>query len=202
VDRWEALDKKTTRNISGLKRGQYAPAHLPYSDDVAKLIEETSCKIITIIRDPRDVYISAAMYLAHMDTTHPGHKHFASLKDDDARICAAILGVDGVIAPIDVLLEKYAGWLVYQGGLIVRFEDLVLPGQSRLSALESIATYLEVPLSQDFLDRANKRIGEPGNLTFRSGRPYGWRSRLTANQIEMVRQSAAKGIEQYGYSLE
>jgi hypothetical protein len=70
VDRWEALDKKAARAISGLRCGQYAPAHLPYSGDLVKLIEGKSCKIVTIIRDPRDVYISAAMYLAHMDTGH------------------------------------------------------------------------------------------------------------------------------------
>ncbi len=196
---WREVDPAVEHAIASIRRGQYAPAHLPFSEDLRVLLEAHDIRTVTVIRDPRDVYLSAAMYMAHMDTTHPGHSYFASLKDDEARIDAALRGVPGVISPLAETLEKFAGWLSYQPGLIVRFEDLVGSPETRRCALESMASYFGLPFDEHVLSTADRYIGKPGNLTFRSGKAGEWRSSFNADQTEMVNKTAGHLIELYGY---
>ena len=196
---WHEIDDATGRMIASIRRGQYAPAHLPFSEDLHALLEMHEIRTVTVIRDPRDVYLSAALYMAHMDTTHPGHAYFSSLKDDAARIDAALHGVDGVISPLAETLEKFSGWLSYPQGLIVRFEDIVGSPETRSFALESMAVYLGLPFNEGVLRTADRYIGKPGNLTFRSGKTGEWRDCFNARQIELVNESAGHLIKLYGY---
>ncbi len=196
---WHGIDNVTEGMIASIRRGQYTPAHLPFSEDLRALLQKHEIRTVTVIRDPRDVYLSAALYMAHMDTTHPGHAYFASLKDDTARIDAALRGVPGVISPLAVTLEKFAGWLSYRQGLVVRFEDIVGSAERRAFALESMATYLGMPFNEGVLRTADRYIGKPGNLTFRSGKAGGWRDSFNASQIELVNKSAGHLIKLYGY---
>src|SRR5512140_912614 len=114
---WDGIDRATARALHNIRRGQYVPAHLPFSAELCVILQQRDIRVVTVIRDPRDVYLSAAMYMAHMDTTHPGHRHFAALRDDSARIEAALRGVQGVISPLAETLEKFSGWLDYREGL-------------------------------------------------------------------------------------
>ncbi len=196
---WHGINSATERAIANIRRGQYVPAHLPFSEDLRQLLEMHDIRTVTVIRDPRDVYLSAALYMAHMDTTHPGHPYFASLKDDAARIDAALRGVQGVISPVDETLEKFAGWLSYRQGLVVRFEDMVGSPATRRAALKSMADYFELPFNEAILREAERYIGKPGNLTFRSGRAGEWRDSFSASQIELVNKSAGDLIKLYGY---
>jgi hypothetical protein len=196
---WHEIDNFTEGTLASIRRGQYAPAHLPFSEEIRALLLKHEIRTVTVIRDPRDVYLSAALYMAHMDTTHPGHAYFASLKNDSARIDAALRGVPGVISPLAETLEKFSGWLTYPQGLIVRFEDLVGSHESRAKALESMAIYFGVPFNAEILRTADRYIGKPGNLTFRSGKAGQWRDSFNANQIELVNRSAGHLIKLYGY---
>ncbi len=197
---WHGIDNDTENTITSIRRGQYAPSHLPFSEDLRELLLAHEIRTVTVIRDPRDVYLSAALYMAHMDTTHPGHAYFASLEDDTARIDAALRGVEGVISPLAETLEKFAGWLSYRNGLIVRFEDIVGSPETRNSALKSMATYLGLPFHEGILCTADRYIGKPGNLTFRKGKAGEWRERFNAEQIEMVNNSAGNLIKLFGYA--
>src|ERR1041385_604268 len=120
LHRWGDLDHL----LAPLRPGQIVMAHLPYEPDHPKTTAARGTSVIFVIRDPRDVVVSEAHYLA-ANRSHRLHELFrgqATLKD------MVLLNVRGNeehgVFSIGEKLDRYRGWLD-SGALVVRFEDLI-----------------------------------------------------------------------------
>src|SRR4029079_12113937 len=85
---------------------------------------------LLILRDPRDVVVSAQHYVTKM-TAHDLHRRFTEqYRTADERIAATIAGFPADEygrgqASRDARLQRALPWLSTPGVLVVRFEDLV-----------------------------------------------------------------------------
>ena len=79
---------------------------------------------IFLVRDPRDVALSDAHYIAR-SPRHPRHAAFAAEATVRDRVVLRIRGrPEQGVAPLARMLACQAGWL-RSGALVLRFEDLV-----------------------------------------------------------------------------
>lgn len=123
---WERL----RRTLAGVNRGQFMTAHFPHVDGLTEELDALGYRALLILRDPRDVVVSAQHYVAKM-TSHDLHRRFTECyRTEGERITATIAGFPADEYgrgqdPIGERLARYVPWLSIPGVLVVRFEDLV-----------------------------------------------------------------------------
>ncbi len=98
------------QKIQTICRGQYASGHLYWSPKLIELLVTSNIRTLFIIRDLRDVAVSLADYLTNKDTHHRLHPYFKSLKSDDERLMAAIVGVEGKLLKDGRRAESLGEW--------------------------------------------------------------------------------------------
>lgn len=194
--------------IGRLIPGELAPGHIYHSREAEAAVAFRHAVHFLIYRDPRDVAVSEAMYLTHMNRWHRLHRTFAALPDDAARIRYAILGnTNNVRAPYSYphLAERFARftpWIGRDSVCALRFEDLAGPEQR--ATVERIVRYYAArratPLdSQRCVADALANIDPVRSHTFRAGRAGGWRECMTAEHRELVKRVAGPLLVELGY---
>jgi hypothetical protein len=161
---------------------------------------------IFVYRDPRDWVVSQVFYATDMHPGHMMHRYYTEeLRSTEARIEAAIAGVDapGVRAPgVVERYSHYLGWLQTPGVLCLRFEDLIL---DRETALAEILAYLagfgfHPEVSQDEAVAALAAgIAPKKSGTFRKGQPGNWREHFTEDNKAHFKTAAGGLLETLGY---
>jgi hypothetical protein len=204
VNGWNNLDAETLAAIQNLGNGEFVAAHLPFNEQLAHLMSESDIKMILMIRDPRDILISYCKYVTEIDYTHRDHNYYKNLLDDDARLMAAIKGVDGITSPIDEVLEKFKPWLNMRGVLVIRFEDLVGAqggGDNELQYLtiQRISRFLNTPMDDKTIQDICARIYHEKALTFRKSQIGNWRNVYKQQHIFEFTRRAGSYLELYGY---
>lgn len=195
------------RRIGWIADGELASAHLLYDRSHHRHLQQTGVVVFFIYRDPRDIVISEAHYLAHMNRWHRAHRYFAALPDHAERIMTSIRGipadeVDFEFPDIARRLEPYLGWLEARDVLALRFEDLV--GEGREDCVGAIVRFFE--------DQAGVRVDEAAlrekilanvdprrSRTFRSGRSGGWQDVLNDDHREAFKAVAGDLLTRLGY---
>jgi hypothetical protein len=201
---WDTLEPETWSALARIRPGQFALAHLPAFAELSPWLDEAGIRTLFVIRDPRDVLVSYSRYVTELERSHPAHAHFAALPDDAARLLAAIEGMAGVVAPIDELLRRYAGWLEPGRALVVRFEELVGPrgggdAVRQLESVRSIAAFLGLDLPDRRLATIAERSFSTRSSTFHSGQTQGWRAQFSAEHLEAFNARAGELLPRYGY---
>ena len=196
LDRYGGLE-----NLLGvLKPGQILVSHLPYSPERLKLIEQYGVRCIFVIRDPRDIVVSRAHYVAR-SKRHPYHFLFKgkSLKE---RLRLAILGdpETGFIG-IRERLERFAGWM-NTSNFVVHFEQLV-SAENRLCVLHSLYDFLGMKLDGELLSFISENLVSSASPTFRKGAVGEWR-RVFNEEINALFEQTVDGalMKWYGYGDE
>ena len=200
LHRWGDLD----RLLAPLRPGQVVMAHLPYEPDYPKITATRGISPIFVIRDPRDVVVSEAHYLA-ANRSHRLHALFsgqATLKD------MVLLNVRGNqehgVFSIGEKLGRYRGWLD-SGALVVRFEDLIGEAgggddAAQLATLRAIFEHIGLPPDDGFLARLGPRLFSRRSPTFRKGAIGAWRESFDQEVLEAFEESAGPYLEPYGYA--
>ena len=183
-----------------LKPGQALISHLHYSPEQLKLIEQYDVRCIFVIRDPRDIVVSRAHYVAR-NREHPYHFLFEgrSLKE---RIRLAIVGdpETGYVG-IRERLERFAGW-IDTSAFVVRFEQLAR-AESRPDALRSLYDYLGIELDRDRLSLIGKSLVSSASPTFRKGTVGGWKQAFDEEIRRLFEQAVDEALMKwYGYGDE
>lgn len=203
----ERSDWSYSTAIKRIVPAEAVPAHLYYSEQIARLLAEKNVIHYFIYRDPRDVVLSEAMYLTYMTRFHRLHSIFRRLPNDECRIEAAICGLEdlpaGVSYPdVATRFNWYAGWLESKDVHPVRFEDLRGPNleQAVRSIVEHYNSRAEVQVPPSETVRAMIEGVDPSSShTFRKGKVGGWRDRFTERHVAKMKDIAGSLLIELGY---
>jgi hypothetical protein len=202
------ITERTVRRQGGLPRllarlrpGQVILAHLPHNQQRARVVARSGVRVILLIRDPRDVVVSAAYYLSSR-RDHPLHERFASVGDMASRIRLAITGTPpvGSIADTVASMERW----IAEGYPVVRFEDLVGPAgggteQRQMGALAAVADALGLPMDARWVDAVRRRAFSQASTTFRRGAIGEWRRHFDGETAALFKEVAGEALVRLGY---
>ena len=196
------------RRLSRIRNGQYVTSHLPAEPGAAAELARLGFVHLLIIRDPRDVVVSRAFYLAGQ-TRLEAQPRFAALASDSDRLMASIRGLPATetlraVPSMGERLERYRPWLSDPAVCLVRFEDLVGPlgNGSQDAQYESIRQVLDTcrrPTDDASVRRIAGRIYAKHSATFRRGTIGDWRNHLTDEHLAAFAEVAPGALAAYGY---
>ena len=199
------------QKIQTIRRGQYVSGHLHWSSELIELLVTSNIRTLFIIRDLRDVAVSLADYLTNKNTDHRLHPYFKSLKSDDERLMAAIVGVEGKLLKdgkktksLGESAMAFAPWLDEPNCLAVRFEDMIGScgggsDEKQLENVRAIANYLGVNLSQEQTIQVAKDIFYKSSTTFRKGQIGDWQNHFTEEHKRAFKEVAGEALINLGY---
>jgi hypothetical protein len=185
--------------VGALRPGQVLVAHLPFDPAYPALLEDV--KTIFAVRDPRDMAVSLAHYIAGRGA-HPLHFAYSERPDARSRLELAILGDPEARPPapsLASLLAGFSGWLD-SGALVVRFEDLIGSrggGDDEAQARAIRAIYDRLGIEPPA--RLTERLFSSASPTFRQGRIGGWRESFDDELEALFEREAGEWMEVYGY---
>lgn len=196
----------TRRVIARTPPGGLLLAHVPYSRLLAATCAELDVRMTLIMRDPRDVAVSLAAYIADRPH-HFLHRRFAAMAPDE-RIMAALTGLppDESGRGLRDLAERSRdaqAWGAESFCILVRFEDLVGPQgggdrDTQIHAMSSIASHVGVEIGTPAVAAlADSLFG--GTDTFRRGRAGGWRESFTEQHREVAEHLLGDVLRDLGY---
>jgi hypothetical protein len=204
--------KDTSKVICSLRKGEICSSHIKYTKELSILIGNRGIKHIIIIRDPRDIVVSSAMYITYKDKRHRLNDYFINkLNTDEERITASILGISGeqIGDGVDSLsmlehIKGYLAWMQDNGCLFVKFEDLIGSkggGTDFLQekVLDKMLDFLEMEIPEKTKKHIMRNIFNPGSRTFVKGQIGGWKNILTQHQIGLLKERLGTYILDLGY---
>lgn len=193
------------RRIRALAPGELARAHLYHRPEVVEAARERGAFVVFVHRDPRDVIVSEAHYLADAAPWHTLHREFARRAPAE-RIDIGIDGLDDrplLYPDVAGRYEWFAGWLD-DADAVVRFEDLVSADRHK-TVRELVMAYQEasrIDLDIDEVTAAALDAIDPRRShTFREGRSGAWRDVFTPEQVARANRIAGRVLERYGYDV-
>lgn len=191
------------KRIRSLVPGELLRAHLYHRPEVVDAVRERKAFMVFVHRDPRDVIVSEAHYLADAAPWHPLHTEFAS-RTPVERIDIGIDGLDGhhgIYPDAQIRFGRFAGWLD-DADVVLRYEDL---GDERREATIRGLVVAYKRTSRLDLDvdevvaSALDAIDPQRSHTFREGRTGAWREVFTPAQAERFLRIAEPMLARYGY---
>lgn len=201
---WDVGLARNTSRIAKLGRGQFINAHLPAYPHFLEQVDSLHIRSLYLIRDPRDVVISNFKYVNEIDTTHPSSKFIAALPDDNARLTAAIIGIDGAVASVADVWNRFDGWRTHRNTLTVRYEDLVGSrggGDDKVQkeTIRAIAVHLGISLTDDELNFIAANVYSTKASTFRKGGTGNWKKVFTAEHVKLFKEQTGDLLIKLGY---
>lgn len=215
VPRWRIHVDNNTSNLDKvlrtMRRGQYVTGHLYWRKDLVEWLLECGIRVVFIVRDPRDVAVSNAYYITHIDHNHRLSRYFQSLASDEERIMASIVGISGGeledgerSKSLGEHAFAYAPWVEEPVCLTVRFEDLV--GQSgggsrerQEACIGAIARHLGLHISHECVERIAAQAFSSKSETFRKGQIGDWRNHFTDEHKRAFKETTGDLLIKWGY---
>lgn len=191
--------------LNEMQPGDIAYSYLQARPPYLEALSRSNVAAFFIYRDPRDVIVSQIFYALDM---HPGHgmrAYYQELPDMEARIHAAITGVqsaDANLSPILAKYEKYLGWLDQPSVLSLRFENLIL---DRAAAFGRILDHLQArgftsqPPRPEAVAALEAAIAPRASGTFRKGQPGEWRQHFSQANITAFKSATGDLLQRLGY---
>ena len=198
------------QKVRSLTNNEYATAHMPYSESLNSLFEKLKLRMLLILRDPRDVVVSHAHYIAS-EPQHFFYDFYQSLSEF-ARITASIIGVpkfeenSAICLDINRRYRNVLGWCEQPYVYTTFFEKLVGPlgnGDKKNQAQEinAIAKHLGLELQKADIQRiAENLFGD--SVTFRKGKIGGWRDCFSVDNTEIFKEVAGQLLIDLGYETD
>jgi sulfotransferase 6B1 len=204
--------KEVRSALDRVPNGHFATAHLGAMAPGMDVVTALTFKRILIVRDPRDVLVSFALWVPLVPSHHLYRRFHRDLPSNESRISACLDGLasdgDGPgIESYPERLQAYAGWLDDPECLIVRFEDLIGPmgGATRdaqVATIDMIARHVGRPLDPDATQRLATNVWSERSRTFRRGAVGDWRNHLTQSHLARLEAGAGEIISALGYGLD
>jgi sulfotransferase 6B1 len=164
-----------------------------------------------MLRDPRDVVVSHAFYIADKATQNVHHAYYKSLGSLEERIQASIQGrpdwqgegsESASFPDIKARYQRYLDWLKEPGICVLRFEEFLGAREENLSKM------LDEAVQREFYLQTNREaaiqvlaaaIQPTKSFTFRKGEAGNWREHFTAEHKSLFKEIAGDLLIQLGY---
>lgn len=191
--------------IGRIPGGTAFVAHCPYEAEMDDLLRSESIRTVCILRDPRDVVVSHLHYLKG-NPRHHLHKEYLKLPNDHERLIVSIRGGKLGRHSLLSLEERYRrilDWEKYGSAMLIRFEDLVGPKgggspDAQRQAVEKLAVHLDLATDETATSFACENLFGSSS-TFRKGQIGGWKSELSDQHRDTVKDVAGKLLIELGY---
>lgn len=200
---------RAVESLRSIKRGQYVSGHFPAETPVMDGLEQLGLRCVFIVRDPRDVVVSAVHYIMG----HPHHplrqRYLSECSSHEEMILATIEGRSPLKEErgwrsIGEELARYRGWLDHAKAYVVRFEDLIGPKgggdqQKQRAEVSAIASFAGRPVSPEDVSSITKKMWGRGAATFRKGQAGDWRRHFSGAHREAFKKQAGEKLIELGY---
>ena len=203
----ELSKRAMLRKIARAVAGELVHGHLFYEPEYPGALARMNAAHYFIYRDPRDVVVSEAHYLAHMNRWHGLHRYFKRLPSLEDGISLAIQGAADPGFPheypnIAERFDRYRRWLDRDDVFSVRYEDVVLNG--RRETIQRMAGFYLDRLGfcgdvDEITDRALENINPRRSRTFRNGTPGEWKKAFTPENVKQFKEVAGELLVNLGY---
>lgn len=182
----EQSPRQMKARIDRVAPGELVCGHLHHSNVVARALQSRRIAHFFIYRDPRDVVVSEAHYLAHMNRWHRLHAQFRQRPTAADRLLLSIEGLpEGRLAYPNVAARfaRFAPWLDRADVCAINYEDLI--SERRDETLARIfgfyGRHVGHAIDVAALVRAAQAAIQPARShTFRRGGRGGWRGEFDA----------------------
>lgn len=174
--------------VSKIAPGEILGAHLYHNIATSEYLKKKNALHLFVHRDPRDVLLSEAHYLAHMNRWHKMHRTFAALPGMEEQVRLAITGNGTNFYPDSrARIGAYLGWTTNKDCLVFRYEDLIDPKKRNLEIDRIIAAFIlrggMVKDSTQMRENLLSTIIPQRSHTYHKGGAFRWRREMSkANQ--------------------
>ncbi|WP_166507154.1 sulfotransferase domain-containing protein [Frigidibacter mobilis] len=179
------------RKIAAIVPGEVLGTHLYYTPETEAALRKINAIHLFIWRDPRDVLLSEAHYLAKMNRWHAMHKAFAALPDAETQVRFAITGNGGNYPGAEERIGSYMGWLTSDSCLSLRYEELVDP-QTQLGQCQRILDVYKAtaraPGSLPSAEMLVDAINPARSHTFNRGGIGRWRKEMSPANLALCEE--------------
>jgi hypothetical protein len=179
--------------------------HVPFSTELASLIDQRGSKTLLVIRDLRDVVVSHARFAAE-NRRHYLYSYYQGISDSE-RISSSIAGIgqsfDLVLLDIYQRCKSILPWAEQPFNYTCRFESLVGKQgggtrEAQIRELEQIGQHLGLRFDRRDIRAISKRLFG-GTHTFRKGKIGTWRECLTPEHKRLFKELAGQILIELGY---
>lgn len=185
--------------ISRIVPGEVLGAHLHYTPETAAAFKRVNAIHLFIWRDPRDVLLSEAHYLAEMNPWHAMHKTFKALPDAESRVKLAITGTgDGRYPGAEERIGAYMGWLGDPGCISLRYEELVSPDTQARECQRVLDAYSAAASGGAALPSIPKlieAINPERSHTFNRGGIARWRKEMSGENLALCQERLGRWLD-------
>jgi hypothetical protein len=202
------LSREAVQNALGeIKNGQFAAWHAPYSDDLAGLVAQLNLKTLLMLRDPRDVVVSHARFLATADA-HFLYPRYQALSGSE-QLMTSINGLEPTapgepgLLDIGTRCRSVNAWHAYPLNCVTTFEKLVGPQgggrqDEQLTEIARLADHIGLRYNRVILTWIAERVFG-GTKTFHKGAIGGWRERFSPAHKRAFKDVAGSILIEWGY---
>lgn len=178
--------------IAAIVPGEVLGTHLYHSPATAAAFQKINALHLFIWRDPRDVLLSEAHYLAKMNKWHAMHKTFAALPDSEACVRLAITGTEDRRYPgAEERVGAYMGWLSTPSCVSLRYEELIAPAtqvHECQRVLDAYAAQSEGEVSLPTAEALVEAINPTRSHTFNRGGIARWRKEMSEENLALCQE--------------
>ncbi|GAB4580904.1 MAG: hypothetical protein Fur0022_36480 [Anaerolineales bacterium] len=196
---------KVLAEIRAMRPGDIRYGYLHAEEPWLSAVTGPGRAALFVFRDPRDWVISQIFYAKDMHEGHMLHEYYTSLPDMEARINAAIAGVQTPTVSAPSVVERYShylNWLTTPGVLCLRFEDLILKQEIALGQILAYITNHALgftPPREQAIATLTRAIAPRKSGTFRKGQPGEWRAHFTPGNVARFKEVAGELVVRLGY---
>lgn len=212
---------KFDRTYMDLKSKQVLCAHYPLNDDINRLLEDESLLGIYLYRDPRDVVVSAAMYIKYALLQHPLHSLFSEISDSEA---ITFLLAGGLVPlpnqdqcdftssfikheGIKYFCDWGASWVHHPRVAKIRYEDFILNNVEAINRALSVVGVIpdkekinEISQQMSFEKLTGRQRGEENKAShFRKGVVGDYKNNFGPLQYSICNQRIGGWLKEMGY---
>jgi len=194
------------RQLKSLRPLDIAMAHLTSTPADMERISQPRFLPYFILRDPRDIVVSHAIYVSELRDEHRLHSYYSNtLGSLDERLLASINGVrtsQNAGRSIAKQIEVHMGWLDHPDVHTVRFEDLIHDRRNTLAGITDHFVRRVDTLRatrEEIIEQLELSINPSKSFTFRSGKTGEWKKYFTDEHKNIFKESAGDLLIRLGY---
>lgn len=211
------------RTYLHLSNGQVLCAHYNHSPELDAILDQKDTLAIYLYRDPRDVAVSAALYIKHALTHHFLHRTFSEMTDADAitfMIAGGIICADKFPADMEPPSSKYIDfegisyfinnsrpWIEDKRVMKVRYEDFFSNHSTLIASANACGVSIDLADIQKTSNKWNFEKVSRGRVAgiedksshFRKGVSGDYKDYFGAIHYTLARKHFGQGLIDLGY---